>query len=230
MTERNTIVVAGNEAQLKTLIVTLLQEYGKTVEATGSGGSYQRLPSYVKGRCFVKVSFIGKIQNTQDDHRVEKSFRLVKPEHSPDVIDLAKIKAIASNVHSKFDNFSFTTGQKTYTYNNPEQGFNRVWGHFSNETESMRLFEQLLDIQGFSPDWKRLSESRIVQPGDRFQEPPEKVVQAGYNIRTERERPIALMKFDKAYIKFPHVREEILIANQFGVVITNLNVLQKRTD
>lgn len=230
MTDRNTIIVAGNESQLKTLIMQLLQEYGTTGTGSGVGGSYNRLPSYVRGKVHLKLTFKGRIVNTQDDHRIEKSCLLMKPEYAPELLDLDKLKTIASTVHNKFDNFSFTTGQKTYTYNSPEQGFNRVWGYFSNETEAMRLFEQMLDIQSYSPEWERLTESRVVQPGNRFQEPPEKVTQAGIRVRTERERPIATVAFDTAYVKYPHVREEIPIANKYGVVITNLNVIQKHSD
>lgn len=230
MTDRESIIIAGNEAQLKTLIIDLLQNYGSSGGGTNSGGTYQRLPSYVKGLCHLKLTFKGKINSTTLDHRIEKSFLLVKPEHKPDILDLDKIRAIASVIHTKFDNFTVTTGQRAFTYNNPLQGFNRVWGYFASETEAMKMFEQLLDIQGFSPEWERLTESRVVQPGNRFQEPPEKVIQAGINVRTERERPVATLNFDTAYIKFPHVRDEIPIANRFGVVITNLNVLQKHTD
>lgn len=230
MTDRNTVIVAGNEAQLKDLIMNLLQNYGASGSGSGSGGSYQRIPSYVKGKCHLKVTFKGKIANTQDDHRTEKSFLLMKPEHAPEILDLEKLKTLAQLVHTKFDNLEFTTGQKAYTYNSPEQGFNRVWGYFASEADAMRLFEQLLDIQSFSPEWERLTESRVVQPGSRFQDPPEKVTQAGIRIRSERERPTALMKFDYAYVKFPHFRDEIPIANQYGVVITNLNVLQKMSD
>lgn len=230
MTERNTIIVAGNENQLKTIITDLLQNYGKSSVSESSGGTYQRLPNHVKGQALIKISFKGTIHNTQDTHAVEKSFRLVKPEHNPKILDYSKVRTFAERIYSKFNNFSFVTGTTVYSYNNPDQGFNRSWGCYQNETEARRVIESLLDIQQFSPVWKCLTESRVVEPGDRFQDPPEREIQGGYNIRLERERPIATVKFDTAWLKYPKVRKEILLANEYGVVVTNLNVLEKLTD
>lgn len=231
MTERNSIIIAGNETQLKSLIMDLLHNYGKSGgSGESSGGSYQRLPSHVKGQALVKVTFKGTIQNTQDTHKVERSFRLVKPEYSPQILDYPKVRAIAEKIYSLFNNLTFTTGITVYTYNNPDQGFNRAWGCYASQTDARKVIENLLDIQGFSPEWKCLTESRVVEPGDRFQEPPEKQIQGGYNVRLERERPTALLRFDTAWLKYPKVREEILLANEYGVVVTNLNVLAKRTD
>lgn len=230
MTDRNSIIVAGNETQLKSLIMQLLHDHGKSGGGESSGGTYQRLPSHVKGQALIKVSFKGTIVNTQDTHKAERSFRLVRPEFNAKILDLSKVKLLAERIYSKFNNFSFTTGTHVYTYNNPDQGFNRCWGCYSTEVDARRVIESLLDIQQLSPVWKCLTESRVVEPGDRFQEPPEKEIQGGFNIRLERERPVAVVRFDTAWLKYPKVREEILLANEYGTVVTNLNVLEKLTD
>lgn len=192
-----------------------------------SGESSRPLPAYVQGTIYIKLHFYGRIQNTRFEHRVEKRIRLIKD--NPATITLDRIMALGNRTKQKFDNFSFTTGQKNYTYNSPEQGFNYVWGSFRDRTEAKRLFEQMLDINNLSPDWSRLTTSLVEEPGERFREPPPKVTQANTLIRIERERPTALVKFERASIKFPHVKNEVdlVYGNQ---VLSDLNFLKAYQD
>ncbi len=229
MTLPNEFTVYGSEETLKPLILQLLAQYYDTDagEATG-GGSPIRLPIYVKGHIYIKLMFKGFIANTKADHRVEKTFRLMKDD--PRTITTERLTALATLVHSKFNNFTFTTGHDAYTYNHPEVGFSRIWGFFNTEVDARRLFEQMLDIVATAPEWQRLTRSTVVQPGDRFQEPPEKELQANVNVRTDRERPIATVHFTKALIKFPHIRKELELVNGFGVNPLLMKEIQSYAD
>lgn len=213
----NEFTVYGSEEMLKPLILQLLaQHYDQGGEGVGGGGGHQRLPTKVNGECFVSLRFAGKTQQNKD-HWVEKSFRWVK--YNPRTVPPETIIALGYAIRNKFDNFSFTTGRKTYTYNRFDQGFNRVWGYFKDDNEAKRVFEQMLDLQAFSPDWTRLTESRVVDEGDRFQSPAEKIPQAGVSIRPDEERPIAIVKFTSATFKFPHIRDVGLLVDQHGNVM-----------
>lgn len=216
MTLPNEFTVYGSEEMLKQLILQLLAQHYDQGGEVGGGGTYQRLPSSVVGQCFIKLRFYGKSQ-TGARHFAYKSFRWVKA--NPQTMSQEMITTLANAIKTKFNNFKFTTGHKAFTYNRPDQGFNRVWGYFRDQTEAMRLFEQLLDLQAFSPDWKRLTESSVVQPGDRFQSPAEKVQQAGVLVRAEEERPIATVEFNGAFIKFPHVRDEGTLVDSRGNIM-----------
>lgn len=223
----NEFTVYGSEETLKPLILQLLAQYYDQGSGGGEsiGGESKIYPSYVKGFIYLKLVFKGVVNGTDRRHYIEKSFRLIKED--PKTITQQKLNSIGQLIHTKFDNLTFTSGHDTYTYNHPEVGFNRIWGHFNSELDAKKLFEQMLDIIATSPDWRRLTRSQVLNPGDRFQEPPEKEMQAGLMIRLDRERPIATMKFYKAAIKFPHIRKEIEFVNEFGVSPLLMKELQK---
>jgi hypothetical protein len=220
-------VVSGTPEQLAILLPLLEAQYQffKNLDLPAGGNNSNPLPSDVKGKIYIKLHFKGTIQGTTARHQIEKSFRLMRDD--PRTISLQRLTFLASLAKEKFNSFTFTTGHNTYTYNNPEQGFNRVWGHFNSEVDARKLFEQMLDIPQLSPDWRRLSKSVLVEPGNRFQEPPEKITQAGILIRTDRERPIATMKFTHATIKFPHIRVEIDLVDRFGNLLNTLKPLEQ---
>lgn len=206
--------IAGTPEQIAAQLPILQALYlaVKDLEAKGGGGTSRPLPSDVVGKIFIKLSFKGIIRGTIKNHIVEKTFRLMKDD--PKTISRDKIKYYGDRIKTKFNNFTFITGHETYTYNDPVNGFNRIWGHFLDQANGVKLYEQMLDIIPVSPNWKKLTCSKVVQPGDRFQDPPDKVMQAGVSIRTERERPVADMKFYRATIKFPHVRDELLLVDE----------------
>lgn len=217
MTLPNEFTVYGSEEMLKPLILQLLaQYYGQGAGGEGGGGSYQRLPSSVVGQCLVRLRFYGKTQ-TGIQHIVVKAFRWVKA--NPQTVTQAQITTLAETIKTKFDTLTFTTGHQAFTYNRPDQGFNRVWGYFNSQTDAMRLFEQMLDLQGFAPDWSRLTQSSVVNPGDRFQSPADKTLQAGVSIRMQEERPIATMKFNGAFLKLPHIPYEGKLVDFRGNII-----------
>jgi hypothetical protein len=190
----------------------------------GGGGTSRPLPVDVKGKLILRLYFEGLILNTKDLHKVEKSFRLMKDD--PRTISLERIRQLGERTKSKFTNFSFTTGHTSYTYNVPEQGFNRIWGFFRDRTQAKRLYEQMLDIDSYSPNWQRLSTSIVEEPGDRFAEPANKVLQANVSIRSERERPIANVHFTRASLRFPHLRDEVDLVDRDGNVLSSLLFLQ----
>lgn len=214
---------ANNAAEMRQLLTDIFANYllMQNVQATGGGGTSRPLPTDVKGRCYLKFYFVGTIQNTNKTHRVEKSFRLMKED--PRTISLERLKYFATTIWNKFNNFTFTTGHDSWCYNDPEVGFNRIWGYFNSQADAQKLFEQLLDIIGESPKWHHLTRSTVPIPGDRFSPLPDKVQQAGVLIRPDQERPIALMKFSHATIKFPHLRKETDLVTPAGSLINSLD-------
>lgn len=226
-------IVYGSEEMLKPLIMQLLAQHyalqDLNVDAQ-SGGNTRPLPYFVKGKIIISIHFEGIITGTIANHKVNKSFRLINDD--PATITQFRIAEIARKVHTKFfgNQIHFTTGRDAFCYNVPEQGFNRVWGFFLSTSDAKRCFEQLLDIPGLSPDWKRFTRSSVVEPGNRFQDPPEKVMQFGQLIRTARERPMAPMKFKRATIKFPHFRRAIDLVKTNGAYLTGITVIDDNND
>jgi hypothetical protein len=218
----------ARDIPLAASMLLAMEQMFEQYKSEGGGGSSRPLPSYVRGQIYIKLYFEGLIINTTTRHRVEKLFRLVND--NPKTIGLNRLKLLAERTKDKFNNFSFKTGVHSYTYNSPEQGFNRVFSFFDSLTEAKRLFEQLLDITELSPDWKKLSHSSVPEPGGRFIDPPEKVTQANTLIRVERERPAANVKFKRAVIKFPHVRYEVDLVTDTGSTLSSLDFLKAYQD
>lgn len=145
----------------------------------------------------------------------------------PRSISLDRLKYFASRIWEKFNNFTFTTGHDSWTYNDPENGFNRIWGFFNSQSDAQRVFEQMLDIISQSPDWQKLSHTTVPIPGDRFSPLPDKVLQAGVLVRPDQERPIAVMRFSHATIKFPHLRSETDLVSTNGGLLNSLDFVNK---
>lgn len=214
--------ITGSVSEIKQglALVKIFEQLLKKLDIQGGGGSYRPIPNYATNKCLVTVYFKGRIQNVNKEHYVDKSFRWVKKD--PKTVTLQELTALGTAIKNKFDNFSFFTGTQTYSYNSPEQGFYKIWGHYSSLQDAQRVIESLLDLQQMSPEWERLSHSNVPLPGSRFNEPPEKVQIAGQLVRSRRERPVASMKFYKSEIVFPQYLKPISLVDKNGNVISKL--------
>lgn len=215
--EQDSYLCFGPPTQLIQQIMYWMNWHLNQSKINGVGGTSQRLPTSVKGYCLVTLLFVGRTA-TKKIHRVEKGFRWVRVD--PRTVLPEEITKFANLIKTKFDSrFTFSTGQTTFTYNNPDQGFNRVWGYFSQAIDAKKVFEQLLDLQSFAPDWSRLTESKVVSPGNRFQSPAKRIKQGNATVRAAEERPSAIMRFDSAYLKFPHIKDiGVLVDSQGGIM------------
>ncbi len=211
-------IASGNVSEMKSQLMQykfihqILNDLDLNTES-----SQRPIPYSVKGKAYVTIHFEGYRINTLLLHKVEKRICLINDD--PRTISFERIQTIANTIKNKFNTFTFTTGKKSYTYNNPDQGFNRIWGYFQDISDAQRLYEQMLDVVGFSPDWERLSEGSLPFPGNRFSNPPEKIQQVGLMVRTEEERPTANMKFKKATMKLPKIRKS------FEIVTKHLDII-----
>lgn len=214
--------ITGNVSEIKQglALVKIFEQLLNKLDISGGGASPRAIPNYATNKCLVTVYFKGRIQNVNKEHYVDKSFRWVKKD--PKTVTLQELIALSTAIKNKFDNFTFFTGSQTYTYNYPEQGFYKIWGHFASLQDAQRVFESMLDLQNHSPEWERLTHSSVPLPGSRFNEPPEKVQVAGQLIRSRRERPVASMKFYKADIVFPQYLKPVSLVDKNGNVISKL--------
>lgn len=217
----DTFLASGNIPEIKAQLMNykFIEKILSRLEVDSGSSSPRPYPSFVRGLAYIKVMFKGTIAGTDISHRSEKLFRLMKDD--PRTISLQRIQQLAERIKNKFNNFTYTTGVECYTYNNPDQGFNRCWDYYQSQAEAQKLIEQVLDIDGYFPDWRRFTKSVVPIPGDRFAEVPDKVLQANVFVRLERERPTALMSFHKARMKLPHIKRE------FDIVDKNLDIIEE---
>ena len=215
--EEECYMLFGTPMQLIQQVMFWMNLHIKLANLSTGGGTHDSV-SYpmVKRYCMIRMHFKGIIRGTTADHLVIKSFRLMTDD--PKSISNNRLKSLGERIHEKFNGFTFVTGHEAYTYNDPEKGFSRVWGYFIDAANAKKVYEQMLDIPGYSPNWKRLTKSTVVEPGDRFDLVADHDMQANVRIRLDRERPIADVKFKKATIKFPAIKKEFEYVNEFGFV------------
>lgn len=228
--EKDEFLVYGTYEQIKAELVRLkntqiqLKNVGGGSSSSSEGKNY---PIGQKGKIMIRIIFKGN-STTNKRHVVEKGFRLMNDD--PRTISQDRIKAIGTSIASKFNNFTFSTGRTTYTYNDPENGFSNVWGYFNSQADAQRLFEQMLDIVGKSPDWNLLSSSSYPVPGDRYQDPGNKTQQIGVLVREPVQRPIAIMSMEKSMIKFPKITKWQNLTNSSALAMTNFSWLSQYQD
>lgn len=228
--EKDEHLVYGTYEQIKAELVRLKNQQImlKNLQVEGSGGVESRaLPIGYKGKIAIKILFEGTTINGKR-HAVEKSFRLMDDDAR--TISLDRIKALGNLVASKFNGLTFSTGKITYTYNDIDSGFSNMWGYFKSLIDAQRVFEQMLDIVGKSPNWKLLSSSNHPIPEDLYQDPGNKVQQIGVQIREDVLRPEALMRMKKSMIKFPKIKKWQDLTNSNALVMHNLDWLKKYQD
>lgn len=198
------------------------------IEGSGGGGEIERnLHPKFKGKIKIRLWFYGST-NTGKKKQVEKSLRLMKVD--PTTVTFQQIQGVAQKIHSKFNAFQLSLGKISFNYTEWDKGVQLQQMYLANQAEARKLVEQILDIEGYSPDWDFLNYTASVQPESRYPETPEKVVIAGQNIRTDQQRPLGTVKFNHAEILFPRFKSYEFLCDKEGNIIKDLDFIKERAD
>jgi hypothetical protein len=224
--EKDEYLVYGTYEQIKAELVRLKNQQIqlKSLDVQSRGDERTSHEPIDTDHPLVILKFAGLIQDTNLRHNVQKSFRLIN--ENPKTVPLERLQQIGRTIWAKFNNFTFMTGRTSYCYVDTERGMNFIWGYFHAQEDAQRVYEQMLDIQGFSPDWTRFTKKEKPFAGDEFADKPSKKMQAGVLIRPKRKRPIAKVTFKKAMLKFPDVEKAVPFVTEYGRVIENLDCLK----
>jgi hypothetical protein len=172
------------------------------LQSLGGGDSSSEKEVSPKRRRYIKIKlkFHGYTDVNRRFKRVESTFRLMKDD--PKTISLNRIQSLGDTIQKKFNNWKHRTGKMMCCYANHDQGY-QLQLQVPDLAEGRRVIEQILDIQGHSPDWADLYYSQSAEPATRYKETPDKVSVAGQLVRPPAQRSLATVSFFKAYIKFP---------------------------
>lgn len=109
-----------------------------------------------------------------------------------DKVSLAKQTAFANKIKSLFGGstpFMWRKGKKLFPYNDWDLGY-RLKILALNEGEAKKVIEQVLDIQGHTPDWKKMGVHRNSNEAEAYPDTPQYEVIDGERVRLPRKRPI----------------------------------------
>jgi hypothetical protein len=117
-------------------------------------------------------------------------------------------------------------GKKNYSYVNPHQGVRFQQMYFRDESQARLLIEQVLDINGESPNWVLLRDHSSVLPDIAYSEIPDKTIVAGTVIKLPQRRPYGVVNFSHALVKFPGLPTFQTLCKKSGYELNNLNWLR----
>lgn len=153
------------------------------------------------------------VEDTYEPVKADISFRLMN--ETEETITPANAETLARKINSLFatgQNFTWKKGHETWAYYDIPKGYRLrllAW----NEAEAKKVIEQILDIQGHTPDWEILSSTFKKRNFPTI--PPTEYIY-GKQRRLPRSRPIAFVRFRYAELKIWGVTHAITLVDKTG--------------
>lgn len=147
----------------------------------------------------------------------EISFRLMN--ETPSTLTEANLQTLANKIKTEFasgNGYVWKKGKDYYSYREPDKGYYlKILAR--TETEAKTLIGKVLDIQGHSPDWQKLTCSLNNQPASRFPTNPGTEYVLGKTRKKKRVRPIADVRFQYAVVLLQGVMNPVALVDRSGV-------------
>lgn len=162
-------------------------------------------------------------QEPEDD--VEPGYRPLIGEISLRVMDeesntmtQTKVDRLAAKVRDNFTRpvFVWRRGKDLASYFDKSKGY-QFKILCRDQTEGKRIIEQVLDIQGHTPDWKNLNFSQNSEPIQAFPIVPDTTRILGKSTKLPRKRPIAEVKFQYALLHLHGLEKSICLVDRSGI-------------
>jgi hypothetical protein len=138
------------------------------------------------------------------------TFRLTNK--TSETITPADVDLLAARVKSKFAYplFVWNKGKKCYTYFDRKKGY-QLKLNVPNEAEAKRVIEQVLDLQGHSPEWEFLNLNQAVQELQKYDETPRSKVILNKPRKQVRRRPIGKVTFYRAELHIHGLDQPVVL-------------------
>jgi hypothetical protein len=149
--------------------------------------------------------------------RGEITFRLMNEES--ETITRAEVERLANKIKSLFAGstpFVWRRGKEMFPYNDWSKGY-RLQLRCRNETEAKRIIEQVLDIQGHTPQWKYLGINTNAEPVQAYPTVPGYTTILGERVRLPRKRPIGEVIFQYAVLHLHGKANPICLVDRSGI-------------
>lgn len=220
------IVLAGPSQQIKGLLPQIMAIRQLTEDTELLIEETQALMQWAKqhkvGRRYhPKITLLfGENRTDQGRRRYpitgEIGFRLMG--ETPQTINESKAKKYANKIKTKFAGeqpFKWKKGKRMYSYTHHELGY-QLQLLCPNITEAKRIVEQVLDIQGHSPDWANLNENKNAAIAQRYPETRQREVIYGEPQELDRTRPSVTVEFRYAFLSIHGLKEPVNLVDVTG--------------
>lgn len=161
----------------------------------------------------------------EDSSQVESDFSPVEGEFTFRLMD-EDAKTITPTDAQRYANkikqlfasnsgFVWKKGKQKWLYKDTLKGYDfrlLAW----NEAEAKKVIEQVLDIQGHTPDWNILEDATKVKDEKVTSPIPDKHLVYGKQRRKPRHRPVAYVRFRYAELKLWGLQNDITLVDRTG--------------
>ena len=215
------IILSGEEADLQPAITTVIA-VKQLLDAYGIVPLYGiPVTTFQESRVFkpqVQLFFFQEKSDVKNDFRPIKSeitFRIMNRESEN--ISQSEVKFLAERIRDKFGKppFKIRRGKIMVTYVDKAMGYDfqlRV----SDESEGIRVIEQLLDIRGHSVDRSKINTRRNAAPAQAYPEIPDKKTILGTRQRMPRKFAVGTVTFKYALLHIWGLAEPICLVDLSG--------------
>lgn len=199
--DENVLIMAGNSELLKNNLVNALTT--NQIVSNYDVGTITEIPPEQRCRRFKPHIYLKFTERSKDRPkeanrdlvRMKITFRVM---NETSAISLEKLKAIGKKIEGKFGGdtpYKINKGSKFFSYADHEHGYQfQLW--VSDEAEARRVVDDLLFIQGHSPDWD------LLKPIGNHKANPktkEKELVLGEKVEQEIQGIPAIVTFTQAY-------------------------------
>lgn len=145
----------------------------------------------------------------------EISFRLMNQEST--TLSNSEVTGYANKIKAAFakPSFIWKKGKELYSYTDWDKGY-QLQLLCRSEAEAKRIVEQVLDIQGHSPEWKRLRKNEAVDTASTYPTLPGNQTILGKSRKKPRLRPIAEVRFQYALLHIHGLPRAITLVDRTG--------------
>ncbi len=219
------IILTGQEELLKPIIVQTLSTH-KLLDNKDVGVMYAMSPEEVQEKKAVKRSHKPRIllhfRESKDTKRIKKnrtpgviSFRLMNETETS--LTTKKIELLAQKVKSKFatPKYKWKKGKKLASYTDWGKGY-ALQILTPNRKDARLLIEQVLDIQGHSPDWEYMNYIGNEAELQAYPDVSKTKTILGKQTETIKRRPNVTIEFEYALLFVPSLREPIPLVDTTG--------------
>lgn len=154
----------------------------------------------------------------------EISFRLMN--ETSTTISKTRVETLATRIKSLFvtpTRFVWHKGKLMVSYTDRKRGY-QLQLLVRDKTEGKRIIEQILDVQGHTPDWKFMNSDENEEPLEKYPNNPGNQTILGKSYKKPQRRPVADVKFRYATLAVHGLPRPI---NLVDTTYTRSNVLER---
>ncbi len=186
---------------------------------------FQSVIEQVRGRPQVCLKFIQRYTDLPDGESPvvsELSFRLM--DETSQSMTPAKAEALARKIKTLFGTgtgFRWARGKDMFTYSDAKRGY-FLQLLVQSRSEGRRIVEQVLDIQGHTPDWKNANYKENEEKTEAYPNTPPTEVIYGRSRRLPKRRPVCTLTFRVAFLHIDGLPNPIVLLDGSGYYRTAL--------